>query len=422
MSDITVIAIYMRLSQDDGDSDTESGSIVNQRHLLRRYTAEHFENYDLLEFQDDGYTGSNFNRPGVSEMLNKVRNGQIDCIIVKDLSRFSRDYIEIGSYLEQIFPFAGVRFISVNDGYDSNDFNEYIEGINLSFKNLMNDFYCKDISLKVKAALKVKKEKGIYANGSCPFGYRKAPDDRHKLLVDKEEAAVVRKIFSMTMDGASSREIARQFNMEGVKTPIEHRIEKGLTNMEPKRRRFEWSSSVVCQILSNAVYRGDFVYDKYETPQVGGKAKLKPRNEWKVLKNHHEEVIDRDTFEYIQESRRNKRPMRNNGSVRNNRHPLIGRMECGCCHRSLKIERTKNPYFFCGNRSVTRFEGCVDKANVQFVEQYLLFHLQEEIEKRTAPDEREESFTEVTQEVADRFIKKIVIYDENQIEIEWNSL
>ena len=159
----TVIAIYMRLSQDDGDFDVESNSIINQRLLLRSYVAKHFEDYELLEFQDDGYSGVNLERPGVSEMLGKVKRGEIDCIIVKDLSRFSRDYIETGSYLEQIFPFARVRFIAVNDGYDSADYRGDVAGMSTAFKNLMNDLYCKDISVKVKASLRVKKEKGIYA-------------------------------------------------------------------------------------------------------------------------------------------------------------------------------------------------------------------------------------------------------------------
>lgn len=503
-----VIAIYMRLSQDDGDSDRESNSIVNQRHFLYSYVEKHFENYDLLEFQDDGYAGANFLRPGVSELLEKVKNGMVDCIIVKDLSRFSRDYIEIGAYLEQIFPFAGVRFIAVNDGYDSDRFKGNVAGMDTSFKNLLNDLYCKDISVKVKSALKMKKESGIYANGSCTFGYRKDPKDRHKLLIDEEEADIVRRIFQMTLDGISSHKIAQIFNAVGVKTPIEYKIERGIATMTPKGKRFEWSGSTICQMLRNATYAGDIVYDKYETPEVSGKSKLKPRSEWKVFRDHHEAIIDRDTFEYIQKSRGVKK------AVKHKRHPLIGKMECGYCHKSLKIEHTKNPYFFCGNKYVTQYKGCVERVNVQFLEEYLLFRLQEEAErqadihsicmevknrieqelellyerknqakeklkdlqtaqteiyeeyvfkKRSKDDYIEEkrelkkqeecfmnlsddlekrirtlqevlsesvtdvyeylqnrSLTELTQEVADRFVKRIVVYDEWNVEVEWN--
>lgn len=372
----TVIAIYMRLSQDDGGPDAESNSIVNQRHLLYSYVEKNFEDYELLEFQDDGYTGANFSRPGVSKLLESVRNGEVDCIIVKDLSRFSRDYIEIGAYLEQIFPFAGVRFIAVNDRYDSDRFKGDVAGLDTSFQNLMNDLYCKDISVKVKSALKMKKENGIYANGSCTFGYRKDPKDRHKLLIDEEEAVIVRRIFQMTLDGISSHKIAQTFNAEGVRTPIEYKKERGIATMTPKGKRFEWSGSTICQMLRNATYAGDIVYDKYETPEVSGKSKLKPRSEWKVFRNHHEAIIDRDTFEYIQKSRRVKK------AVKHERHPLIGKMECGYCHKSLKIEHTKNPYFFCGNKYVTQYEGCVERINVQFLEEYLLFRLQEEAERQ----------------------------------------
>lgn len=503
-----VIAIYMRLSQDDGDLEAESNSIVNQRQLLHFYVAEHFENYELLEFVDDGYTGTNFNRPGVSELLDKVKEGKIDCIIVKDLSRFSRDYIEIGSYLEQIFPFAGVRFIAVNDGYDSNNYKGDVAGMDTSFKNLLNDLYCKDISVKVKASLKTKKEKGLLANGSCTFGYYKDPKDRYKLLIDEEEAAIVRRIFQMTLDGISSHEIAKQFNAEGVKTPIEYKIERGIASMTPKGGHFEWNGSTICHMLRNATYAGDYVYDKYETPEVGGKPRIKPQSEWKVFKDHHEAIIDRDTFERIQRSRGTKK------AVKHERHSLIGKLECGHCHRSLSIARKRNPYFFCRNRYVTRYEGCVSQINVQFLEQYLLFGLQEEadrqadmqrvlvkandgtkqklaeaykkrkqlseklkdlqteetrlyetyaLERKGREDyikEKQElqervkqcmdmqqkldgciqtlkdkiteekagiheyvlshGLTELTKEIVDRFVKKIVIYDERNIEVEWN--
>ena len=277
--------------------------------------------------------------------------------------------------------------------------------------------------------------------------------------------------------------------------------------MTPKGKRFEWSGSTICQMLRNAAYAGDIVYDKYETPEVSGKSKLKPRSEWKVFRNHHEAIIDRDTFEYIQKRRGVKK------AVKHERHPLIGKMECGYCHKSLKIEHTKNPYFFCGNKYVTQYEGCVERINVQFLEEYLLFHLQEEaerqadlyavcmevknrmgqelevlyerkrreneklkdlqtaqtsiyeqyvfkvksradyIEEKREFEKQEEycrgmldvlekrigelremlsesetdvyeylqnhSFTELTQEVADRFVKRIVVYDERNLEVEW---
>lgn len=508
MNDRIVIAIYMRLSQDDGDLEAESRSIVNQRHQLHTYVAKNFHNYELLEFQDDGYTGTNFNRPGVSKLLNQVKRGEINCIVVKDLSRFSRDYIEMGAYLEQIFPFAGVRFIAINDRYDSNQYIGKVAGLDASFKNLLNDLYCKDISTKVKSSLAIKKENGIYANGSCTFGYRKDKNDRHVLRIVEEEAAVVRRIFQMTMEGISSHKIAKRFNAEGIKTPIEYKMERGIATMTPKGEHFEWNASTICQMLRNATYVGDFVYDKYETLEVSGKSRLKPRSEWKVYKNHHEAIIDRTMFERIQQNRGVKH------AVKNKRHPLIGKMVCGCCYKSLQIERNKNPYFFCKNKYTTCDEGCVAQINVQFLEQYILFKLQAEIDeqkdmnmdytdikhqieqqmaeayeeknqniarlerfqkmqvqmyeayvyKKIGKEEyqqgkkkldydkeecekllielndrikklkrdvcmeepevweyiRNHSFTEITQDIVNKFLKKVVIYDEKHIEIEWN--
>lgn len=372
MTDRITIAIYMRLSQDDGDAEMESNSIRNQRQLLRSYVAEHFENYELLEFQDDGYSGANFNRPGISDLFMQARNRKIQCIVVKDLSRFSRDYIETGSYLEQIFPFAGIRFIAVNDGYDSDHQKGNIAGMDLSFKYLINDLYCKDISEKVKSALTIKKENGIYANGSCIFGYRKDPKNRHTLLIVEEEAAIVKRIFQMTMGGISSHKIAQQFHMEGVKTPIEYKIARGAATRIPKGQRFTWNSSTICHMLRDATYAGDMVYGKYETPEVSGRPRLKPRSEWKVFQNHHEAIIDRETFEAVQRSRGSKK------AFRYKRHPLAGKLECGYCHKSLKIERTQNPYFFCESRYVTKEESCVGRVNVQFMEQYMLFRMQKE--------------------------------------------
>ena len=168
------IAIYIRLSKEDDKYKEESNSITMQRILLQRYVAENFSNYDLLEFCDDGYTGTNFERPGMQEMLELVRDSKINCIVIKDFSRFARDYIELGFYLEQIFPFMGVRFISVNDNYDSKNYQGSIADIDVNFKNLLYDLYSKDLSQKVRSSLAVRKEKGQYVSGNSPFGYEKA--------------------------------------------------------------------------------------------------------------------------------------------------------------------------------------------------------------------------------------------------------
>lgn len=301
------IAIYIRLSKEDDTCREESNSITMQRILLQKYAAAHFTEYELLEFCDDGYTGTNLNRPGMQSMLKMARNGGIDCILVKDFSRFARDYIEIGSYLEQIFPFLGIRFISVNDHYDSRDYQGSIGDIDVNFRNLLYDLYSKDLSGKVRSSLAVRKEKGQYVSANSPFGYEKDEKDRHALRVEQDEAEVVRRIFDLTLKGATSREIARLFNQTGVKTPIEFKIAKGKTSRVPKGERFLWSGSTICQILRNEVYIGNVVQKKYTKDFVGGKNHLNPREEWLISCHHHEPIIEKEVFERVQERRGTKR-------------------------------------------------------------------------------------------------------------------
>ncbi|MCI8483728.1 MAG: recombinase family protein [Lachnospiraceae bacterium] len=285
----------------------ESGSITMQRILLKNYAADHFTNYELLEFCDDGYTGTNFERPGIRKMLEKIKKGEIDCVIVKDFSRFARDYIELGSYLEQIFPFLGLRFISINDNYDSSNYQGGIADITINFKNLLYDLYSKDLSGKVRSALSIRKEKGQYVSANSPFGYEKDPEDRHALQIAEDEAEVVRRIFSLTAEGHTSSEIAKLLNETEVKTPIEFKIEKGKTSRVPKGEKFFWSSSTICQILKNEVYIGNAVQKKYRKDFVGGRNHVTPPENWLITYGHHEPIIEKELFDKIQETRRKTR-------------------------------------------------------------------------------------------------------------------
>lgn len=315
------IAIYIRVSKEDDKEKVESNSIGMQRMLLHRFVAERFSDYELFEFCDDGYTGTNFERPGVQKLLERVKDSEISCIVVKDFSRFARDYIELGAYLEQIFPFLGVRFVSVNDHYDSADYQGSIAGIDVSFKNLLYDLYSRDLSLKVRSSLAVRKEQGQYITGNPPFGYEKDPADRHALIIAQDEAEVVKKIFSLTVEGYSSTQIARLFNANRVKTPIEFKIEKGRTRREPKGERFHWSTGTICQILRNEIYIGNIVQKKFEKDFVGGKNHLRPRVEWLTSYDHHEPIIERSVFEKVQERRGRKRNPRQGAA-----HPLRGEL------------------------------------------------------------------------------------------------
>ncbi|MBS6195819.1 MAG: recombinase family protein [Clostridiales bacterium] len=389
------IALYMRLSLEDEREGDESNSISNQRILLRSFVAEKFagQAYKVREFVDDGYSGTNFERPEVTELLNDVRDGKINCLVVKDFSRFSRDYIEMGTYLEQIFPFLEVRFIAVNDRYDSGEFIGKTAGMSNAFKYLVNDLYAKDISVKVKSTLDMKKEKGVYANGSTPFGYQKLPEDCHRLVPVEPEAEIVRRIFQLTMEGYTSSQIAKKLNAEGVKTPIEYKMARGITRMNPKGNRFIWDGSTICQMLRNDFYAGDYVYGKYETAEVGGKPKLKPRNEWKIKRNHHTPLIDRESFEQVQKSRD-----RVKSEQKRKKHPLTGKIVCGHCGKALKIEPTLNPYFFCGTQYKTESPECAYQISVMYIEQVVLYALQQEIVRQVDVEVMQKAISEKLRE------------------------
>lgn len=287
------IAFYLRLSKEEGLS------IRSQRLLLQKFAEKNFTDYEISEFCDNGYTGTNFSRPGVQRLLKKVKASEIDCIIVKDFSRFARDYIELGAYLEQIFPVLGVRFISVNDYYDSEKCRESTPDMNVKFKSLLYDLYSKDISQKVRSSLNAKKDAGQYVSANIPFGYKRSSECSCGLAVDEDEAQVVRRIFYLALNGCTSSQIARYFNETGVKTPAVYRIEKGEIKRKPKGGSFFWSSSSVCHILKNEFYIGHAVQKKYAKSFSEEKSHLKPSCDWQVIYNHHTPIIEKEVFEKI---------------------------------------------------------------------------------------------------------------------------
>lgn len=384
------IAMYLRLSREDDQNVQESNSISYQRLLLKGYIERNFEEYDILEFVDDGYSGTSMDRPAMQELLASVREKKVDCIIVKDFSRFSRDYVETGSYVEQIFPFLGIRFISVNDQYDSEAATKKTMGMNLGFKTLVNDFYSKDLSVKVTSSLHSKKERGIYCSGNCPFGYRKKPDDRNQVEIVEEEAAVVREIFRLTLEGYTSVDIAKKFHKEKVKTPVEYLIERGATHRKPVGKEFSWQNTTICGILKNHFYAGDVVYGKYKKDTVGGKNHLKPRSEWKITYNHHEPIIQREIFEAVQQTRGTSKPYQPQKA-----HILVGKVVCEECGKTLRYRKAKNPYFYCNERYTTDNEKCASQVNVFFLEQILLYALQKEIRRQMELEEVWSQYGEV---------------------------
>lgn len=256
-------AAYVRLSKEDefsanGIHDV-SNSITNQKALIHDYIDQHPEMELIEEYADDGYTGVNFNRPAFKKMMDDVKARKIDCIIVKDLSRFGRNYIEAGKYLEQVFPFLGVRFIAITDDTDTGRKQSDAEQFVLPFKNLFNDTYCKDISTKVRSQLAIKRKNGQYVGNFACYGYFKDPADHNKLIIDPDAAVIVQRIFYWKIQGLSADRIADKLNGQGVLCPMEYKRSLGMkcsTNFRTKTQAL-WAPKSVIRILKNEFYVGD---------------------------------------------------------------------------------------------------------------------------------------------------------------------
>ena len=293
---------YVRLSREDGDKE-ESNSVTGQKDLIRDYMTRHPELRECGMKVDDGYTGSNFDRPAFQEMMAEVKAGKINCIVVKDLSRFGRDHLGVGEYLEQLFPFLGVRFIAINDNYDSLHSNVESDELVIPFKNLINEAYCRDTSVKTRSQLEIKRQRGDFIGSFAVFGYRKDPENRHRLLVDEYAAGVVRDMFRWKLEGISAGDIADRLTAAGILTPMDYKRSQGMRYSTSFRVKKEssWDAGMVLRILKNPVYTGVLEQGRVTTPSYRVKRLVvKPREEWAVVENCHEAIIDRYDFDTVQ--------------------------------------------------------------------------------------------------------------------------
>lgn len=293
---------YLRLSYTE-NHENESDSIANQKKLIEDYLKGHPDIELVSEKVDDGYSGILFDRPAFQEMMQDIMDGKVNCVIVKDLSRLGREYIETGRYLRRIFPAYGVRFIAINDNIDTA--HEHAgDDLNISMKNLINDAYCHDISVKTRSALEVKRKKGDYV-GACPvYGYRKSEENRNQLVVDEYAARVVRDIFRAKIDGRSAKRIADELNALGVLSPLAYKISRGLPH--PKggfadRPDAKWSATTVIRILQDEIYTGTLVQGRQGTYNHKLRNVIqKPDEEWIRVKDAHEAIIRKRDFDLVQ--------------------------------------------------------------------------------------------------------------------------
>ncbi len=291
-------AVYVRLSKEDGDKE-ESDSIVNQKELIRAFLKDKPDIEVCGEWADDGYSGADFERPNFQRMIREIEAGRIDCVVVKDLSRFGRNFVEAGRYIDQIFPALGVRFIAVNDGFDSANGRTSSDRILIPFKNLINDAYCRDISGKVRSQLETKRRKGDFIGSFTVYGYLKDPTDRHRLVVDEYAAGVVRDIFKWKLEGASQQRIADRLNERGELSPMEYKRFCGMRYRSgfQVNAKARWTAVAVGRILRNELYTGTMVQGKRTTPNHKvKKTLLKPSEEWVRVEGSHEPVVDKEDF------------------------------------------------------------------------------------------------------------------------------
>ena len=351
---------YVRLSVLDGHQ-CDSDSIENQEALVRAYVESDPSLSLFSVYSDNGETGVDFERDDFERLLDDIRAGKVDCVIVKDLSRFGRNYIEAGEYLEKIFPFMGVRFIAVNDGYDSID-PAASDSLSIHLKNLVNDVYARDISQKICPVLQEKQERGEFIGNWAAYGYLKSAEDKHRLVVDEETAPVVRDIFQWRLIGMDYQEIAKRLTELGIPSPSRYRFEKGMV----KSKRFAasvWTGQVIKNMVRSEVYLGHVVQGKTRKALwKGQKRTTQPREKWTVVKNTHEAIIDRQTFDEVQRmAEQDKQTFDDRQGafpeIINPENILKGRVYCGDCGRKLVRQRSvheskvKNPgihvrYFF----------------------------------------------------------------------------
>lgn len=401
-------AEYVRLSNEDGDK-YESNSIVSQKNIIEQFVSQREDIEIVASFVDDGYTGTNFDRPDVKKMFKAIEEGKINTVIVKDLSRFGRNYIDVGMYLERYFPMYNVRFIAVNDGYDSNCTNDN-DSLMMPLKNLFNAHYSKDISTKVKSAFKAKQTKGEFVGAFASYGYKKA-ENKNKLIIDPEAAIVVKRIFSMYNAGYGKISIAKKLNEEGIPCPSEYKKMKGENYRNAKRYNTTnyWTYATIHRMLSNPMYIGSMCQGRSIRRTVRGKATAVDKENWIMVENTHEAIIDKATWEATQELLKKRgRQMDFESQI----GLFSGYIICGDCHRKFsKIRRGDKTYYVCG--SYKRYSKTIcsnHEVKEEFLETLILEKLNEEITKLDSFDIPEEKSNKLKADITPYKIRLEKLY------------
>lgn len=361
---IGITDLYCRLSRDDG-TESESNSIGNQKKLLSQ-KAKEMGLTDTKYYVDDGYTGTNFNRPGFQQLIDDIEIGLVSAVMVKDLSRLGRDYVSVGNYTDSYFPEHNVRFIAVNDAIDSDEGESEIA----PFKNILNEMYARDISKKIRSSHRLRGSMGEPLS-QPPYGYTKSPENKKKWIIDPEAATVVKSIFKMCLDGKGNETIARELQENKVLIPMAYWRSKGL-NRDGKKTQtdpYKWCKTTIQKILSQQEYCGDIINFKTYSKSFKNKRRIENSKEnWAVFKNVNEPIIDRETFETVQKfisKTKHRAPKKENGE----RSIFNGLIYCGDCHSKMRYHTsTSNKeihYFTCSDNKVDYRGKCPGRHYVR---------------------------------------------------------
>lgn len=378
-----IAVMYLRLSKEDGEK-IESNSISNQREIINSYVKRN-QITMVKEYVDDGYSGANFERPNFKEMIKDAYDKKFDTIIVKDLSRFGRDYIEAGKFIQRIFPENGIRFISVNDNYDSKSADMNDTHLILPIKNFINDSYCRDISNKVKSSQKIKREKGDFISAFAPYGYKKSDENKNKLVVDEQAAPNIKNIFDMKLMGYSSKAIADELNHLGVLTPRKYKESQGFKcNGFQNIKGGNWSAKAVNRIIENEVYIGNTLQGKSITLNYKNKKQIeKEKEEWIRVEDTHEAIISKEVFTIANTML--KRDL-NNSRGKDKIDIFTGMLFCKECgssliRRTVKYKEKEEVFYICSKynkeKSCSRHsikEEILIKAVSKIIKSYIEFN------------------------------------------------
>ena len=387
-----ILAIYVRLSEADGKEEV-SNSIINQKKMIYDYLKKHseFQNYTIREYIDDGVSGTKFEkRPALSKMVEDVESGKIKIIIVKDLSRLGRNYLDVGYYLDVLFPSKGIRFIAINDGYDGVKGASSDIQIPIAFKNLINEMYSMDLGKKVKSSIRARNEKGEYTAAYPGYGYKKDPKDCHKLQIDEEAAEVIKKIFTLAAQGEKLNQIAKILNEEKIPTRATHQRSNGV-NL-PKYEKGGgaiWTPGMVIDIIKNEKYTGKMIQNKYRSVGLGDRRKIvmEQKEKWVVINGGIPAIVSQDLFDRANALHRAGKKKQKTGE--------INLFYCPYCGRKLHINYGYYGTAYCVMKNSIENVKCKDVViSQQKLQEYVTMAVNQMakliMEKKDFPSEKDD--------------------------------